>query len=350
WADAIACRLRFGYFPARAGLAKARTWSWIVAFPWLESEVRLQAPRQAPASTWPRQPDRGIDARSRPPLRHGRVSPQIAPSWSFGRIRSLGFAASDRARRSRGRLQIPQACPYYPASLQTAGWPGARLAASLYAIPLNFAKPSRMPSRRVNYIQMSAISQCELMLVNSGNGSGDGGLRRLVQFDDRQSRIGIHEAQQTQRIFQGRRVDPGEADLQWHELPVQGACDLQPPLPFIRKDPPAEIRRNVGNRRDTAIASAGKVSDRGRIVPGQEPKVRGQQRTQAHGTRTIARSVAQPDELTGLRQPRQRVVGQLADRARRDVVQDDRQPGRIGNRTEMRDDAGLHRFIVVRHD
>ncbi len=64
------------------------------------------------------------------------------------------------------------------------------------------------------------------------------------------------------------------------------------------------------------------------------------QNAQALRPGEIAGRIPQADELRRFRQPRDGLVGKLAHRAGRDVVQDDRQPRVVGDRTEVHMDAG----------
>ena len=70
---------------------------------------------------------------------------------------------------------------------------------------------------------------------------------------------------------------------------------------------------------------------------------------QAQQPRDVASCILQTDEVPGIGEPQQRVIGQLAHGPRGNIVQDDRQRAGDRNRPEMRVDSGLHWFVVVRH-
>ena len=61
-------------------------------------------------------------------------------------------------------------------------------------------------------------------------------------------------------------------------------------------------------------------------------------------------AISQSGELLGFRQPRKRIVRQLANGSRRNIVQNNGQAGRVGDRPKVLVNAALHRLVVIRHD
>ena len=169
------------------------------------------------------------------------------------------------------------------------------------------------------------------------------------QFDDGQAGGRGHEAEQAKRVFQRRRAllrkaavngtsrfcryraVCGRASRQfentaWHSSGATfETMEMQP-------SPPLAIK-------GSAVASS----------PDNSRNPAGSSRRKRNSRVMSPVAVLQTDELPRVGEPQQRVIGQLAHGPGWNVVQDDRQRGRDGNRPEMRLDSGLHRLVVVRH-
>ena len=86
------------------------------------------------------------------------------------------------------------------------------------------------------------------------------------------------------------------------------------------------------------------------ILARKQPEVRAKKRPQPSGASNVAGGVLETDQLRHLGQAGNRFIGKAAGRSRRNIVQDDRQPGGLSDGTEMRVHARLRRLVVIRHD
>ena len=116
----------------------------------------------------------------------------------------------------------------------------------------------------------------EIFIAYLGNRACDLGFRALGQFDDGQAGGRGHEAEQAERVFQRGRTLLREDGRQRCQPVLQIPRGLRTPHPRVRKDRLAQLRCDVGDDGNAAIAAIGDKGQRRCVVSGQQSETCGQ--------------------------------------------------------------------------
>ena len=173
----------------------------------------------------------------------------------------------------------------------------------------------------------------------------------MVRFDQRKPNARGHEVEQSQCRLNGSRIRLAEQRLR--QL-VDCGSNAHGQLTLLALHgeihAAAQSGHHVRRHRDAAVAALGDEGESGAVIAGDQAEIRADKRAEPRQARHVAGRILEPDNPQIFSQACDRFVGETTGGARRDVVQDQRQPARISDCPEVRLHAGLHRLIVVGHD
>ena len=158
-------------------------------------------------------------------------------------------------------------------------------------------------------------------------------------------------AEKRERIFGRRRIGLDEQrGVQRHQLVLQleraGIIALEARgLEFG-----AQPRRHVRSHRDAAMAAMRHEAERGRVFARELVEVLAHRRALLRHPHHIRGRVLHAGDVLKLVQPLHRVDRHVDHRARRDIVDDDRNADRIVDRLEVLIEAFLRRLVVIGRD
>src|SRR5438034_2107602 len=316
------------------------------------STVRVRAASAASSRCWPASRPVGPITTPAPRSAARRACTRVAAGAVKSRTTCSARQTAPRSSPTRTPTAAPPAAS--PASRPTAGWPAASIAPATRSRGSSRASATRSRPMRPATPQttmgsaLGALGSDELVLVQHRlepdarpRAHGHEREAELVGAPAHHAERGLHR----DRVHLEReRLHEGEQAVVQHPAALQVAREER----VGQLDVGA--RHQVGTHRDHAVAARGHDGERQDVVARVDPEVRPRLVDDLEHLRQVPARLLHARDVRDFREARDRLGRGVRAGAARDVVEDERQPGRVGDRGIVAVDAVLRRPVVVGRD